>query len=55
MYHHIKQLWNLMTIGKLVWVRNASFIRLQVAMYDTEKARYYKQEAVNKHFFPFCN
>lgn len=23
-----------MTIGKLVWVRNASFIRLQVAMYE---------------------
>lgn len=42
-----------MIIGKLVWVRNASFIRLQVAVSDIEKARYYKQEAVNKHFF-FC-
>lgn len=39
-----------MIIGKLVWVRNASFIRLQGAVDDREKARYYKQEAVNKHF-----
>lgn len=39
-----------MIVGKLVWGRNASFIRLQVAVYDREKARYYKQEAVNKHF-----
>lgn len=44
-----------MIIGKLVWVRNASFIRLQAAMSDTEKARYYKQEAVNKQFLLFCN
>lgn len=44
-----------MTIGKLVWVRNASFIRWQAAVYDIEKARYYKQEAVNKNFFPLCN
>ena len=32
-------------------MRNAPLIRLQVAMYGTEKARYFKQEAVNKHFF----
>lgn len=42
-----------MIIGKLVRVKNASFIRLQVAMSDVEKARYHKQEAVNKHFFAF--
>lgn len=40
-----------MIVGKLVWVRNASFIRSQVAVSDIEKPRYYKQEAINKHFF----
>lgn len=34
-------------------MRNASFIRLRIAVSDIEKARFYKQEAVNKLFF-FC-
>lgn len=40
-----------MIIGKLVWMRNASFVRLHIAVSDIEKARFYKQEAVNKLFF----